>query len=74
VQVGIGSNKIGEVDTRDYSTGVEESRNQGSIGKIEIDSLLVSVEAAIMMHSAFKYVYPDQKLSFKYDSEWVNAF
>lgn len=67
-----------EVDTRDYSTGVERIYAIGDIntypGKLKL-ILCGFHEAAIMMHSAFKYVYPDQKLSFKYTTvNGVNAF
>lgn len=67
-----------EVDTRDYSTGVERIFAIGDIntypGKLKL-ILCGFHEAAIMMHSAFKYVYPDQKLSFKYTTvNGVNSF
>lgn len=67
-----------EVDTRDYSTAVERIYAIGDIntypGKLKL-ILCGFHEAAIMMHSAFKYVYPDQKLSFKYTTvNGVNAF
>lgn len=67
-----------EVDTRDYSTGVDRIYAIGDIntypGKLKL-ILCGFHEAAIMMHSAFKYVYPDQKLSFKYTTvNGVNAF
>ena len=67
-----------EVDTTDYSTGVERIFAIGDIntypGKLKL-ILCGFHEAAIMMHSAFKYVYPDQKLSFKYTTvNGVNAF
>ncbi|MCE2707412.1 MAG: NAD(P)/FAD-dependent oxidoreductase [Bacteroidota bacterium] len=67
-----------EVDTKDYSTGVERIYAIGDIntypGKLKL-ILCGFHEAAIMMHSAFKYVYPDQKLSFKYTTvNGVNAF
>ncbi|WP_373400775.1 FAD-dependent oxidoreductase [Algoriphagus halophilus] len=67
-----------EVDTRDYSTGVERIYAIGDIntypGKLKL-ILCGFHEAAIMMHSAFKYVYPDQKLSFKYTTvNGVNTF
>jgi thioredoxin reductase (NADPH) len=67
-----------EVDTRDYSTGVERIYAIGDIntypGKLKL-ILCGFHEAAVMMHSAFKYVYPDQKLSFKYTTvNGVNAF
>ncbi|MDN3688791.1 NAD(P)/FAD-dependent oxidoreductase [Cyclobacterium jeungdonense] len=67
-----------EVDTRDYSTGVERIYAIGDIntypGKLKL-ILCGFHEAAIMMQSAFKYVYPDQKLSFKYTTvNGVNSF
>jgi thioredoxin reductase (NADPH) len=67
-----------EVDTRDYSTGVERIYAIGDIntypGKLKL-ILCGFHEAAIMMHSVFKYVYPEQKLSFKYTTvNGVNAF
>lgn len=67
-----------EVDTKDYSTGVERIFAIGDIntypGKLKL-ILCGFHEAAIMMHSAFKFVYPDQKLSFKYTTvNGVNAF
>lgn len=67
-----------EVDTRDYSTGVDRIYAIGDINTYEGKLKLILCgfhEAAIMMHSAFKYVYPDQKLSFKYTTvNGVNAF
>lgn len=67
-----------EVDTRDYSTGVDRIYAIGDIntypGKLKL-ILCGFHEAAIMMQSAFKYVYPDQKLSFKYTTvNGVNSF
>jgi thioredoxin reductase (NADPH) len=67
-----------EVDTRDYSTGVDRIYAIGDIntypGKLKL-ILCGFHEAAIMMHSAFKHVYPDQKLSFKYTTvNGVNSF
>lgn len=66
------------VDTLDYSTNVERIYAIGDIntypGKLKL-ILCGFHEAAIMMQSAFKYVYPDQKLSFKYTTvNGVNAF
>ncbi|KEO74796.1 NAD(P)/FAD-dependent oxidoreductase [Anditalea andensis] len=67
-----------EVDTRDYSTGVDRIYAIGDINTYEGKLKLILCgfhEAAIMMHSAFKHVYPDQKLSFKYTTvNGVNAF
>lgn len=58
-----------EVDTRDYSTNIEGIYAIGDIntypGKLKL-ILCGFHEAALMAHSAFKYIYPDQKLSFKY--------
>jgi thioredoxin reductase (NADPH) len=58
-----------EVDTRDYSTGVEGIYAIGDIntypGKLKL-ILCGFHEGTIMVQSAFKYIYPDQKLSFKY--------
>lgn len=67
-----------EVDTRDYSTNVERIYAIGDIniypGKLKL-ILCGFHEAAIAMQSAFKYVYPDEKLSFKYTTVYgVNSF
>ena len=67
-----------EVDTTDYSTNVEGVYAIGDIntytGKLKL-ILCGFHEAALMCQSAFKYVYPDQKLSFKYTTvNGVNAF
>lgn len=67
-----------EVDTVDYSTNVERIYAIGDIntypGKLKL-ILCGFHEGAIMMQSAFKYVYPDQKLSFKYTTvNGINAF
>ncbi|EEI92111.1 pyridine nucleotide-disulfide oxidoreductase [Sphingobacterium spiritivorum ATCC 33300] len=66
------------VDTFDYSTNVERIFAIGDIntypGKLKL-ILCGYHEAALMAQSAFKYVYPDQKLSFKYTTvNGVNAF
>jgi len=57
------------VNTRDYSTNIERVYAIGDIntypGKLKL-ILSGFHEAALMAQSAFKYVYPDQKLSFKY--------
>jgi len=57
------------VNTRDYSTNVERIYAIGDIntypGKLKL-ILCGFHEAALMAQSAFKYVYPEQKLSFKY--------
>ncbi len=58
-----------EVDTRDYSTGVEGIYAIGDINTYEGKLKLILCgfhEATLMVQSAFKHIYPDQKLSFKY--------
>lgn len=67
-----------EVNTFDYSTNVERIYAIGDIntypGKLKL-ILCGFHEAALMVQSAFKYVYPDQKLSFKYTTVYgVNSF
>lgn len=67
-----------EVDTFDYSTNVERIYAIGDIntypGKLKL-ILCGYHEAALMAQSAFKYVYPNQKLTFKYTTvNGVNAF
>ena len=58
-----------EVDTRDYSTNVEGIYAIGDIntypGKLKL-ILCGFHEGTLMVQSAFKRIYPDQKLSFKY--------
>jgi len=58
-----------EVDTRDYSTNVPGIYAIGDIntypGKLKL-ILCGFHEGTLMVQSAFKYIYPDQKLSFKY--------
>ncbi|KGE13600.1 NAD(P)/FAD-dependent oxidoreductase [Sphingobacterium deserti] len=66
------------VDTFDYSTNIERIYAIGDIntypGKLKL-ILSGYHEAALMCQSAFKYVYPEQKLSFKYTTvNGVNAF
>ena len=66
------------VDTFDYSTNMERIYAIGDIntypGKLKL-ILSGYHEAALMCQSAFKYVYPEQKLSFKYTTvNGVNAF
>ena len=66
------------VNTLDYATNIERIYAIGDInsypGKLKL-ILCGFHEAAIMMQSAFKFVYPDQKLSFKYTTvNGVNAF
>ena len=57
------------VNTADYSTNVERIYAIGDIntypGKLKL-ILCGFHEAALMCQSAFQYVYPNQKLSFKY--------
>lgn len=66
------------VDTFDYSTNIPGIFAIGDIntypGKLKL-ILSGFHEGALMAQSAFKYVYPDQKLSFKYTTvNGVNAF
>ncbi|RRN77273.1 NAD(P)/FAD-dependent oxidoreductase, partial [Pseudoxanthomonas sp. SGD-10] len=66
------------VNTVDYSTNVERIYAIGDIntypGKLKL-ILSGFHEAALMAQSAFKYVYPDEKLSFKYTTVYgVNSF
>lgn len=66
------------VDTFDYSTNVPGIYAIGDIntypGKLKL-ILCGFHEAALMAQSAFKVVYPEQKLSFKYTTvNGVNAF
>jgi thioredoxin reductase (NADPH) len=67
-----------EVNTTDYSTNIEGIYAIGDIntyaGKLKL-ILCGFHEAALMAQSAFKFVYPDQKLSFKYTTVYgVNTF
>jgi len=67
-----------EVNTVDYSTNVPGIYAIGDIntypGKLKL-ILCGFHEAALMAQSAFKYIYPKQKLSFKYTTvNGVNAF
>jgi thioredoxin reductase (NADPH) len=67
-----------EVDTKDYSTNVEGIYAIGDIntyaGKLKL-ILCGFHEGTLMVQSAFKYIYPDQKLSFKYTTvAGVNGF
>jgi len=66
------------VNTEDYSTNIEGIYAIGDIntypGKLKL-ILCGFHEAALMAQSAFKYVYPDQKLSFKYTTvNGINEF
>jgi len=58
-----------EVDTLDYSTSAPGIYAIGDIntypGKLKL-ILCGFHEATLMVQSVFKYIYPDQKLSFKY--------
>lgn len=68
-----------EVDTLDYSTNIEGLYAIGDIntypGKLKL-ILCGFHEATLMVQSAFKRVYPDKKLSFKYTTVMggVNGF
>jgi thioredoxin reductase (NADPH) len=67
-----------EVNTLDYSTNIEGIYAIGDIntypGKLKL-ILSGFHEGALMAQSAFKFVYPNQKLSFKYTTvNGVNAF
>ncbi|HYG18398.1 MAG TPA: NAD(P)/FAD-dependent oxidoreductase [Ohtaekwangia sp.] len=67
-----------QVNTLDYATNVSGVYAIGDIntypGKLKL-ILCGFHEAALMAQSAFKFVYPDQKLSFKYTTvNGVNAF
>src|SRR5690625_120126 len=67
-----------EVDTFDYSTNVERIYAIGDIntypGKLKL-ILCGYHEAALMAQSAFKYVHPNEKLTFKYTTvNGVNSF
>jgi thioredoxin reductase (NADPH) len=66
------------VDTFDYSTNIEGIFAIGDIntypGKLKL-ILCGFHEGALMAQSAFRFVYPNQKLSFKYTTvNGVNAF
>jgi thioredoxin reductase (NADPH) len=67
-----------QVNTLDYSTSIPGIYAIGDIntypGKLKL-ILCGFHEAALMAHSAFKYVYPNQKPSFKYTTvSGVNEF
>lgn len=67
-----------KVDTFDYATNVEGIYAIGDIntypGKLKL-ILCGFHEAALMCQSAFKHVYPDQRLSFKYTTvNGINEF
>lgn len=66
------------VNTTDFATNVERIYAIGDIntypGKLKL-ILSGFHEAALMAQSAFKYVYPDQRLSFKYTTvNGINEF
>jgi len=67
-----------EVNPFDYSTNIERIYAIGDIntypGKLKL-ILCGYHEAALMCQSAFKFVYPDQKLTFKYTTvNGINTF
>lgn len=67
-----------KVNTEDYSTSVKQIYAIGDIntypGKLKL-ILCGFHEAALMAQSAFRFVYPEQKLSFKYTTvNGVNPF
>ncbi len=58
-----------DVDTKDYSTNVPGIYAIGDINTYEGKLKLILCgfhEATLMCQSAYKYIYPDKKLSFKY--------
>jgi len=58
-----------EVDTKDYSTNIPGIYAIGDINTYEGKLKLILCgfhEGTMAVQSAFKYIYPDQKLSFKY--------
>ena len=66
------------VNVEDYSTNIPGVYAIGDIntypGKLKL-ILCGFHEAALMAQSAFRFVYPDQKLSFKYTTvNGVNGF
>jgi thioredoxin reductase (NADPH) len=75
--LGIDQNAI-VVDTMDYRTNLERIYAIGDIntypGKLKL-ILCGFHEAALMVQSAFKFIYPMEKLSFKYTTVYgVNTF
>lgn len=66
------------VDTKDYSTNIEGIYAIGDINTYEGKLKLILCgfhEGTLMVQSAFKYIYPEQKLSFKYTTvAGVNGF
>ncbi|WP_235298355.1 NAD(P)/FAD-dependent oxidoreductase [Portibacter marinus] len=76
-ELNISKNAI-EVDTTDYSTNIPGIYAIGDIntypGKLKL-ILCGFHEGTLAVQSAFKYMYPDKKLSFKYTTvQGVNAF
>ncbi len=68
-----------EVDTRDYSTNVPGIYAIGDINTYEGKLKLILCgfhEGTLMVQSAFKRIYPDKKLSFKYTTVMgeINGF
>lgn len=67
-----------DVDTKDYSTNVPGIYAIGDINNYEGKLKLILCgfhEATLMCQSAYKYIYPDKKLSFKYTTvSGVNGF
>ena len=67
-----------DVSTLDYSTNIPGIYAIGDINNYEGKLKLILCgfhEATLMVQSAFKYIYPDQKLSFKYTTvSGVNGF
>jgi len=67
-----------EVDTLDYSTGIDGIYAIGDINTYEGKLKLILCgfhEGTLMVQSAFKYIHPDAKLSFKYTTvAGVNGF
>ena len=67
-----------EVDTLDYQTNVEGIYAIGDINTYEGKLKLILCgfhEATLMVQSAFKRIYPDKRLSFKYTTvNGVNGF
>lgn len=67
-----------EVDTKDYSTNIPGIYAIGDINTYEGKLKLILCgfhEGTMMTQSAFKYIYPDAKLSFKYTTvAGVNGF
>ncbi|MEM7575739.1 MAG: NAD(P)/FAD-dependent oxidoreductase [Bacteroidota bacterium] len=58
-----------KVDTRDYSTGLPGVYAVGDVNTYEGKLKLILCgfhEGTLAMQSAFQYIYPDKKLSFKY--------